>query len=305
MREGENPCTDGVCGIVPALVTPFTPEEELNLAAFRTLIRHVLSAGVHGVFVSGTTGEFYALSIDEKRALFEAAMDEAGDVVPVYAGTGGVTTREAVRLTRMAESIGIDAVSILTPMFIHPSDDELYEHYKTLAESVSIPVILYANPSRTGVDLSPRLVSRLARIENIVGIKDSSGDLTQTMAYVSSSDPGFSVLAGKDSLIYATLCCGGSGAVAATANIVPSLVVRIYETFVAGEHKAARQAQMQLAPLREAFRLGTFPQVLKEAVGMIGIDVGPARAPVGCLNESDRAVLAAAIHVAQQEIPCS
>ena len=287
-----------ITGIVAALVTPFDEAGELNLKVFRKLIRHVLKAGVHGVFAVGSSGEFYALSVEEKRALFETAVKEVNGAVPVYAGTGGITTKEAIRLTRMAEAVGVDAVSILTPMFIHPSDSELYSHYEALASSVGIPVILYTNPNRTGVDLSPELVSRLEKIDNIVGVKDSSGDLSHTMSYIRNTSCDFSVLAGQDTLIYATLCCGGTGAIAATANIVPSLVVTIYEAFIAGDHELARQAQMRLAPLREAFHLGTFPQVIKEGAKMSGIDVGSARPPVDCLTNEERKSLAEAIHFA-------
>ena len=298
MREQWNQ-TGKICrGIVPALVTPFDKAGEPNHKVLRQLIHHVVEGGVHGVFLVGTTGEFYALSMEEKQGLFETAVAEVNGAIPVYAGTGGTTTREAIRLTRLAKNVGVDAVSVLTPLFIRPSDQELFDHYAAIAASAEIPVLLYGNPGRTGISLSSNVVSRLAQIDNIVGIKDSSGDLSQTMAYVQCTNSEFSVMAGRDTLIYATLCCGGAGAIAATANIVPSLVVRIYNAFMRGDHVGAQQAQIQLAPLRMAFSLGTFPQVMKEAVQVIGIDVGSARPPVGRLTRNERSELEEAIRIA-------
>lgn len=283
---------DQLKGIVPALVTPFLSDGAVDLSGMRRLISRMLDAHVHGLLLVGTVGEFYALTLDEKRDIFEAAADEVGGRIPVVAGTGAVTTREAVQITRVAAKAGVDAVAVLTPYFIRPSDQELFEHYKTIAESTRSPVFLYSNPSRTGVPLSAALVKRLAQIDNIVGVKDSSGDLTRTAEYISAVPQSFSVLAGCDSLIYGTLCYGGQGAVSATAAIVPSLVMKIYSDFIRGAHAEAQEAQRALLPLRKAFALGSFPQVLREALAMQGFDVGKARDPLGPLSIAEREELA-------------
>ena len=278
-------------GVVPAMVTPFDQQDRLNETVLRALAARLLEAGVHGLFVLGSQGEYFALDYDEKRRAIEVVVEAAAGKVPVYAGTGATTTGEAIRLTRMAEEAGADAVSVITPTFISPTQDELYEHYRDIAASTRLPLLLYSNPGRTGIQISVDLATRLSRIDNIVGIKDSSGDFSLTAAYIASAGQDFRVFAGRDTLIFATLMYGGSGAIAATGNVAPRLVASIYEHYVSGDLNAARAAQAALAPLRAAFSLGTFPAVVKEALQMTGLDVGPARKPVGPLSEKARTQL--------------
>ncbi|MFW6150542.1 MAG: 4-hydroxy-tetrahydrodipicolinate synthase [Chloroflexota bacterium] len=275
-------------GIIPPLVTPVDHNENLNKDALRQLVERLLGAGVHGVFAMGSQGEFWAFTPEEKREVIDTVVRQVNGRVPVYAGTGAPTTRECIELTRMAEASGADAVSVLTPYFISPSQDELYEHYVAIARSTHLPVVLYGNPGRTGVSLSVDLVSRLSEVDGIVGIKDSSGDLSLTAEYIRNTGPDFATLAGRDTLIYGTLAYGGKGSVAATANAAPALVVEIYNSFVQGDLEKARQAQARLAPLRQAFGLGSFPVVIKDAVTMTGIPVGPARGPVRSLEGAPR-----------------
>ena len=270
----------GQGGIIPALVTPFNTDESLNLEVLGRLIEHVLAGGVHGVFVLGSQGEYFALESEEKRKVIEATLNAVRGRVAIYAGTGATTTREAIALTRMAESAGVDAVSVITPTFITPDEEEMYEHYRAIAASTRLPVLLYTNPARTGNRLSIDLVARLAAIDNIAGIKDSSGDIATTAAYINATPPSFQVFAGRDTLILGTLLYGGAGSVAATGNVAPRLLVKIYDSWRSGDLDGARNAQAQLARLRDTFSLGTFPAVIKEALGMIGIDAGPCRRPV-------------------------
>jgi len=279
-------------GIIPAMITPLTEQEEIDTVALRRLVNFLVEGGVHGLFAVGSQGEAFALSPAEKKCVVEIVVDETRGRVPVYAGTGAVTTRETIALTQMAEKVGADAVSLITPYFISPSADELYEHYVAIARSTRLPIILYPNPARTGVHLSADLVARLAKVSNIIGIKDSSGDLTLTLEYIRRTGPGFHVLMGRDTLIYAALACGGAGAIAATANVAPRLVAEIYEAFKAGDLDRARQAQARLAPLRIAFEMGTFPVVIKEALALMGICSGQAKAPIKPLSESRRQDLA-------------
>ncbi len=276
------------CGVVPAMVTPLTDEECVDEGALRGLVNHLIAGGVHGLFAVGTQGEAYALSADERRQVIEIVVDETRGRVPVYAGTGTINTRDTIAFTQMAEKLGVDAVSVITPFFISPSQEELYEHYAAVARSTSLPILLYPNPGRTGINLSPDLVSRLSHIENIVGVKDSSGDLTNTLEYMRRSRDGFAVLAGRDTLIYATLVSGGSGAIAATANVAPALVAEIYDAFMAHDLPRSLQAQNRLAPLRVAFELGTFPVVIKEALALMGICSARAKAPVRPMADDKR-----------------
>lgn len=271
-------------GIIPAMVTPLTEDEELDEVALRRLVSHLINGGVHGLFPIGSQGEFYAFSPEEKQRVWEIVVDEAAGRVPIYAGTGAITTRQVIKLNRIAEDAGVDAVSILTPFFIQPTEAELYAHYVAIAEATSLPVLLYNNPGRTGVKLAPGLVARLSEHPNIVGIKDSGGDLTQTIEMIRQTNDDFIVLMGRDSLIYAGLHHGIQGAIAATANVVPALVVEIYEAFQAGNWQRSLVAQEKLLPLRLAFGLGTFPVVVKDALNMIGVSVGPPRRPLQSLK---------------------
>jgi 4-hydroxy-tetrahydrodipicolinate synthase len=275
-------------GIIPAMVTPLTADDRINEGALRRLTNHLIDGGCHAVFAVGSQGEFWAFTAEEKQRVWEVVVEETRGRVPVYAGTAAVTTREAVALTRLAEKAGVDAVSVLTPYFISPSDGQLIDHYKAIADSTRLPLLLYTNPARTGVKLSVGLVAKLAEVPNIVGIKDSSGDLELAAEYIRAAPEKFSVLMGRDTLIYAGLLYGARGAIAATANVKPRLVADIYDKFLAGDYDGARRAQQALAPLRLAFSWGTFPVVIKEALDLMGMEGGPGRAPVGPLSAEQR-----------------
>jgi len=275
-------------GVIPAMVTPMTADEKLNEPSLRRLTNFLIEGKVHGVFAVGSQGESWALSHAEKHRVWETVVDETRGRVPVYAGTVGATTRETIELTRLAERAGVDAVSILTPYFIRPNEAELLDHYKAVAESTSLPILVYSNPMRTSVRISPDLLGRLAQVPGIVGVKDSSGELELTAEYIRVVPPEFSVLVGLDTLIYAGLTYGAKGSIAATANVKPALAASIYDRYMQGDLDGALEAQRALAPLRLAFTWGTYPVVIKEALNLIGMEVGPCRAPVGPLAEEQR-----------------
>lgn len=284
-------------GIIPAMVTPLDTKEELNERALRQLVNYLIDGGVHGLFPVGSQGEFYSLSQEEKQRIWEIVVEESDGRVPVYAGTGAITTREVIALNKLAVQAGVDAVSVITPFFITPSQEELYRHYVAIAEATNLPVLLYNNPGRTGgVNLSADLLARLAEHPNIVGIKDSSGDFSLTIEYLRRTGDDFAVLLGRDTLIYAGLLHGAKGSISATANVVPELVVEIYQAFMEDERTRALSAQKQLAPLRLAFSLGTFPVVVKEALDCIDIPAGPARRPVGPISQDNREKLKEILH---------
>jgi 4-hydroxy-tetrahydrodipicolinate synthase len=279
-------------GMVIPLVTPFQQDESVDEQALRRLTRRLIAAGVHGLFPVGSTGEFFVLSQEERCRVIEIVIEEAAGKVPVYAGTGAISTREAIQLTRSAEALGADAAVVITPFYVVPSQDELYAHYAAIAERTSLPVIPYNNPGRAGgVNLEPATVARLAAIDNLVGIKDSSGNLAQTAEYVNETPDGFAVFQGRDDLFFPALTMGAVGGVAATGNVAPELAVELYTAFVAGDWERSRAAQAKLSLLRHALRLGTFPSVLKAAMAMIGQPVGPPRGPVAPLPESQHGAL--------------
>jgi 4-hydroxy-tetrahydrodipicolinate synthase len=273
--------------------------EDLDLPRLKWFLDHLIGQGVHGVFVLGTNSEFYALDEREKQEVIATAVQHVGGRVPVFAGTGAETTREAVRLTRMAQKEGADGVSVITPYFVSPSQQEIYDHYRRIAESTSLPVILYNNPGTCGgVKIDPETVARLAQIPNIVAIKDSSGDLQNTNELIRMVPERFSVLMGRDTLIYQALIWGAKGAVPATANIAPRLLVEIYEAAVRGDHAAAQKAQRALNPVRLALSLGTAPGGVKAALALLGLPLGPSRAPVGPLSPEKQEKMRAALEEA-------
>jgi 4-hydroxy-tetrahydrodipicolinate synthase len=280
-------------GIIPAVITPLGSDGKFNKKAMRALINYLIDGGVHGLFVAGTTGEFYGLTPEEKREIFQVTMDQVKGRVPVYAGTNGITTRETVMLTQIAEECKVDAVSILTPMFLTPTQDQLIQHYQTVAKNTGLPVILYNNPPKTSVSLAPATVVKLADVPNIVGIKDSCGDMTVTAEYIrlTQDRDDFSVLMGRDTLIYGALCYGAAGSIASCANVAPGLCVDIYEKYIAGDLVGSLKAQFTLAPLRIAFSLGTFPAVIKESLSLLGIDAGPCMEPAGPMTSDERTKL--------------
>ena len=283
-------------GVIPALVTPLDRDGNLKEDALRKVIDYTIAGGVHGEFILGSTGEFYGLDRNQKKRAIEVTVEHTGGRVPVYAGASEITTRDCIEMAKMAESIGVDALSVLTPFFISPSEEELHQHFAAIAASTTLPILLYGNPSRTGNNLSPALVERLTKIPNIIGIKDSSGDMTQMAEYIRrNQDKTFYVLSGRDTLILGNLVYGGCGSIAATANIAPAVVSEIYNAFIAGDIARAREYQYKLAPLRMAFGLGTFPVIMKEGLNLVGIDAGVALPPVQPISEENRKALTAII----------
>jgi 4-hydroxy-tetrahydrodipicolinate synthase len=272
-------------GIIPPVATPMQANEDLDLPRLKWFLDHLIAQGVHGVFVLGTNSEFYALDEREKQEVIATAVAHVRKRVPVYAGTGAETTREAVRLTKMAEREGADGVSVITPYFISPNQQEMFDHYRRIAESTSLPVLLYNNPTTCGgLKIDVDTVARLAQIPNILGVKDSSGDLQNTNEYIRVVPDRFAVLQGRDTLIYQSLIFGARGAVPATANVAPALLVEIYEAFQRGDHAAAKAAQIRLNPIRLSLALGTAPGGVKAALAMLGMSLGPSRSPVAPLT---------------------
>ncbi|MFW5843959.1 MAG: 4-hydroxy-tetrahydrodipicolinate synthase [Spirochaetota bacterium] len=275
-------------GIIPPLVTPFTADGEVDEAGLRAVIRYVRDGGVHGVFIAGSTGEAYALSEGQLFRAVEIAVDAVKGKVPVFVGTGRITTSESIRIAQGAERAGADALSIVTPYFITPSQDELYDHFEAIAKATSLPILLYNNPGRTGVVIEPDTISRLAKVDNVVGMKDSSGNMGKMVDALRLCPEDFALFCGFDMIIYATLAAGGAGAVPASGNIAPRLIVDLYEKFRAGDLVEARRLQEKLAPLRKAFSLGTFPAVLKEGLNIAGVPVGEPLLPVRPLEPDAR-----------------
>lgn len=268
-------------GIITPIITPMNEDESVNEQELRNQIRRQMAGGVQGIFTCGTNGEGYILSQEERELVLRVAVEEAGGRIPVYGGTGCIGTRDTIRQSLRAKELGADVLSIIAPSFAAASQDELYEHYRAVAEAVRMPVILYNIPARTGNALSPALVERLSRLEYVVGVKDSSGNFDNMLQYIERTRDreGFSVLSGNDSLILWNLLAGGQGGIAGCANVFPEVMVLIYRHFVEGNLEEARRAQDSIRSFRDCFRYGNPNTIVKTAVGLLGYPVGKCRAP--------------------------
>lgn len=268
-------------GVIVPLLTPMNADETINEKELRNQVNHQIESGIHALFPLGTNGEAYILSSKEKEQVLKIVVDEAKGRVPVYGGTGCVSTKETIELSLKAKEIGIDVLSIITPSFAAASQDELYEHYKEVAEAVDLPIVLYNIPARTGNALAPATVEKLSKIPNIVGVKDSSGNFDNMLQYIEKTRyrKDFAVLSGNDSLILWCLLAGGRGGIAGCANVFPSTMASIYDTFVAGDLEKAREIQDSIRSFRDCFKFGNPNTIVKTAVSLLGYPVGKCRKP--------------------------
>lgn len=276
-------------GVIPALITPMNNDESVNVAELRNQVNRQIDGGVHGLFCFGTNGEGYILNAKEKEIVLQTVVEECNGRIPVYASTGCISTKETIEQSKMAMDIGADVLSIITPSFGAASQNELYEHYKTVAESVDMPLVLYNIPARTGNAITPDTVARLAQIENIVGAKDSSGNFTNITQYITAGNTKtngkFSTLSGNDQLIIWGLLAGGTGGIAGCANLYPELMSSIYDLFIEGKIEEAKAANEKIASFRACFKYGNPNTIVKTAVSLLGHDVGKCRAPFNQVPE--------------------
>lgn len=267
-------------GIITAMVTPLS-EDGINEAATRKLVNKLINDGVHGLFVLGTNGEFYALSEAEKLALVEIVVDEAAGRVPVFAGSGGISTEEVIKVTNQFAELGVDAVSVITPYLIKLSDEELIQHYQTIALNTNLPMILYNIPANTQLSINESVFKELIQLPQIIGIKDSSGKLENIQMYLEMNDrEDFSILIGLDSLILPALQMGVDGAVAATSNVLTKTDLGIYQAFLENKMERAQVLQESINDFRGILKLATVPSVLKHSLELIGFPVGAPKNPV-------------------------
>ena len=253
-------------GVITPILTPMKEDGSIHEEELRRQIHRQLAGGVHGIFTAGTNGEGYILSGEEKERILEIAIEEVQGRVPVYAGTG--------------------CISVITPSFAQASQEELYEHYRAVAAAVEIPVVLYNIPARTGNALAPDTVKRLSQVDNIAGVKDSSGNFDNMLQYIEGTrEKDFAVLSGNDSLILWNLLAGGTGGIAGCANVYPGNMKDIYEHFMAGRLEEARHCQDKIRSFRRCFCYGNPNTVVKTAVALLGHAVGKCRKPFDYLPE--------------------
>ena len=264
-------------GVVVPILTPIDENERIDEEKLRSQVDYVIEGGVLGILAFGSNGEFYMVEEDEMERGLEIMISQSNGRVPVYFGIGAISTKKCVRLAKMAIKKGAYGISVLQPMFLKPTEEELFLHFKTIADAVpSTPMLLYNNPARVGYTMSANLVDRLAHeVENIVGMKDTSGDITQMEEFIRRTrDVDFKVFGGKDTLLYAALCHGAVGGVCTAANFMPHLITDVYNKFIAGDIKGSLEAQFKLNPVRLSMDAASFPVAAKDMANLVGRDVG-------------------------------
>ena len=256
-------------GAIVAIITPFR-NGKVDEDALRKLIDEQIAAGTDGIAPCGTTGESTTLSHEEHDRVIEITIDAVRKRVPVIAGTGSNSTAEALRLTRHAWEAGADGALIVCPYYNRPTQEGLYQHYRTIAEEVPIPIVIYNIPSRTGTNLLPETLARLAKIPNIVGVKEASGSLKQMSDVIQLCGPDFDVLSGDDIFTLALLAIGGKGIISVISNVVPQDMAAMVDAFAAGDLEKARSLHYRMSPLIDALFIETNPIPVKAALALMG-----------------------------------
>lgn len=266
--------------ILTAMVTPFDSNLEMNVNEAKRLAQYLVDNGSDGIVAAGTTGESPTLSHDEKLRLFSAVAEQVGGKAKVIAGTGSNNTRESVRLTKEAEKTGVDGVMAVVPYYNKPSQEGLYQHFKEIAASTKLPVVLYNVPGRTSANLLPETVARLAEIPNIVALKEAGGSMDQVSELKRRLPPDFLIYSGDDSLTLPMLALGCEGVISVVAHAVGNEMQEMIKAFFAGDHQKAAEIHLKLHPVFKAMFVTTNPVPIKAAVNLLGINAGGVRLPL-------------------------
>ncbi|MBS0334484.1 MAG: 4-hydroxy-tetrahydrodipicolinate synthase [Proteobacteria bacterium] len=281
-------------GVLPALVTPFR-DGAVDEKAFVALVERQIAGGVHGLVPVGTTGETSTLSHDEHRRVVELCVQTAAGRVPVVAGAGSNSTEEAIELAHHAKAIGADATLIVTPYYNRPSQEGLYAHYAAIAEAVQIPILVYNVPGRTGSDISNETLARLAKLPNIVGIKDATGDLARASQQRLMCGEGWTMLSGDDPTALGYLAHGGHGCISVTANVAPEQVSAFFNDAMSGQWQGALYGQDRLIRLHKALFTDASPSPTKFALAHLGLCAEDTRLPIVPASEASRKEVLAAM----------
>ena len=273
-----------------ALITPFDEKNEINFEKLRELLEYHIVNRTDAVIVTGTTGESATMSDEEKLAVIKFSVDVVRGRIPVIAGTGSNNTKHAVWLSQEAEKLGADALLVVTPYYNKGNESGIYNHYKEIAENVKIPIILYNVPGRTGVNLSINLVEELSKLENVVAIKEASGNISYA-AEIARVVPELDIYSGNDDMTVPLLSIGGKGVISVSANILPEIVHNMVMAFLNKDIDKARELQLKYNDLVNALFIEVNPVPIKEAMNFLGYDVGGCRLPLGKMNEKNKEVL--------------
>jgi 4-hydroxy-tetrahydrodipicolinate synthase len=292
--------TESLHGIIVPIVTPFDSRGKVDVGALGEIVDFLIEGGVHGIFVCGTGGEFFSLSTEEIEQVISAVAERASGRVAVVANIAAIATDASVKLARHAEAAGVDALAILPPYYIRPSTEEILHHFQEVASAALVPVLAYNIPKLSGVNLEPKeLGGWCESISNLVGVKDSTGDLFQALGYLEHCPDGFRVFAGLEWLIHAGLALGLAGTVSGCSNFLPRLQVAIYDAFLQGNLERSQHLQRRLNALRSIYSLGNYPAVAKAALNLIDLPGGIPRRPLEPLGP--QAVESLRRHIARLE----
>lgn len=275
-------------GVIPAMITPMNKHEAIDKDGIRELTDFLIEAEVNGLCPLGTTGEAFKLDRKEGKEVIETVVDEANNKVTVISGAIGNSTRNVIKFLEEVETLGVDGVLIFPPYPSSLSDEALLTYFRTIAENTDLPIILYNLPTVVGYQISPEVVSKAAEIENIVGIKDSSGKLIYYQQIIDSVPNQFNVIQGYGSLFFQSLCIGGKATICGEPNIAPETLVDLYKSFQQRELEEAKKLHYDLVKILSFAFYGTFPAAIKEAMNMIGLPSGPVRSPATPLTEKQR-----------------
>ncbi|KIQ93579.1 Dihydrodipicolinate synthase [Anoxybacillus thermarum] len=282
--------------IATAMVTPFDNKGNIDFAKTTQLVNYLIENGTDSLVVAGTTGESPTLTTEEKLALFRHVVEVVDGRVPVIAGTGSNNTRASIELTKKAEEIGVDAVMIVAPYYNKPNQEGIYQHYKAIAESTSLPVMVYNIPGRAVVNISVETIVRLSQIPNVVAVKDASGNLDAMTEIIAKTRDDFMLYSGDDGLTLPVLSIGGSGVVSVASHIIGNEMKQMIQAFMSGNNKEAAKLHQRLLPIMKALFAAPSPVPVKTALQMKGLDVGSVRLPLVPLTEQERLQL---MHVLQ------
>lgn len=282
----------GIKGIMAASITPFTRTGAIDEEAFRRHLDFLAQHKVHGVVVCGSLGEFPAMTADERNRVVKIAVEEAKGRMLVSAGTGAVTTKEAIELTRAAKDLGADMAQVVTPYYLKPTPEELVDHYAAISKAVALPIVIYNIPDRTGVNVTPALAARMAQISHVVGMKDSSKNMAQMIDFIRVAGDKLGLLCGNDQLLLPALFMGAIGSTSGSPNVVPQLAVGIWNYLHKGEYEHARKLQLELNLFGTLYDLNaTQPALLKSALGVLGRNAGVPRLPAKPLTGQELAAV--------------
>lgn len=278
------------------MVTPFTATDEVDEKALRSLVQFVLEHRVHAVMTTGGNGEFPHLTSEERKRVLQVVVDEVNGRVPVIACTAACSTKETVELSLHARDAGVDAVILVPPYYFGLPEESLYRHYVDVASKSGLPVVVYNNPAYTGHNINPRLMTRLADVEGIIGLKQSNSDISETLEIIRLVGDKIAVLTGIDSQLFAVLAIGGRGVFSTAACVIPSCMVDVYNAYQSGDIVTARELHVRLQVLNRFFEYEPgYVAPCKEALSMLGIPCGDVRAPLPRLTQNEREDLRAAL----------